>query len=328
MQSLQRLCKSTWGATFQRARHLYTAVVRPAITYGCPVWTQTEKEKGLTTKQTKALERIQNQALRHITGAYKSVSEQVLQNEADIPPLELYAQDLARQHAQKTQDLPVSRYIQEKCKQVAWMCKKGRKRTTRGQIWTTRQERLNRLIDTQRSQRHQGIRGYEKKDWWLQEQWEERWDQERKRKEQAQAGQEIPAAWTTARRGGGLKLHKGWSRPQSTMATLIRTEHIGLGAYLTKRRVPGARPECTCRYRIQTVKHILIFCPARQQARERLFREAGTSNWKDLANTRRGLTAAARWMIQEAVLDQFSLAKDEEQKREGRETDGRDLVRG
>ncbi|KYG40201.1 hypothetical protein M433DRAFT_160795 [Acidomyces richmondensis BFW] len=29
------------------------------------------------------------------------------------------------------------------------------------------------------------------------------------------------------------------------MATLTRTEHIGLGAYLTKRRVSEARPECT-----------------------------------------------------------------------------------
>jgi hypothetical protein len=72
------------------------------------------------------------------------------------------------------------------------------------------------------------------------------------------------------------------------------------------------------------VKHILIFCPERQHARERLFREAGTSNWKDLANTKRGLTAVARWMIQEAVLEQFSLAKDEEKEREGRGTDGRD----
>ncbi|KXL43020.1 hypothetical protein M433DRAFT_156292 [Acidomyces richmondensis BFW] len=99
------------------------------------------------------------------------------------------------------------------------------------------------------------------------------------------------------------------------MATLIRTEHIGLGAYLTKRRVLGARPECTCGYRART-------------ARERLFREAGTSNWKDLATSRRGLTQAARWMIQEAVLAQFSLANDEEQEREGRETDGRELVRG
>ncbi|KXL44049.1 hypothetical protein M433DRAFT_149076 [Acidomyces richmondensis BFW] len=112
------------------------------------------------------------------------------------------------------------------------------------------------------------------------------------------------------------------------MATLIRTEHIGPGAYLTKRRVPGARPECTCEYRTQTVKHILIFCLERQEARERLFREAGTSNWKDLASPRRGLTAAARWMSQEAILAQFSLAKDEEQESGGRGTDGRELVRG
>jgi len=103
------------------------------------------------------------------------------------------------------------------------------------------------------------------------------------------------------------------------MATLIRTEHIGLGAYLTKRRVPGATPECPCGYRAQTVKHILIFCCKRQQARERLFREAGTSKWKELVNTRRGLNAAARWMIHEAVLDQFSLARDEEQERDRRE---------
>ncbi|KYG39701.1 hypothetical protein M433DRAFT_10163 [Acidomyces richmondensis BFW] len=63
--------------------------------------------------------KIQNQALRHITGAYKSVPEAVLQNEADIPPLALYTQELARQHAQKTQDLPVTQYIKEKCNQVA-----------------------------------------------------------------------------------------------------------------------------------------------------------------------------------------------------------------
>jgi len=324
MQSLQRLCKSTWGATFQKARHLYTAVVRPAITYGCPVWTHTETDRGSTTRQIKALEGIQNQALRHITGAYKSVSEQVLQNEAEIPPLALYTQDLARQHAHKTQDLPVTEYIKDKCKQVAWMCKRGRKRTVRSQIWTTRQERLNKLIEMQRSQGHQGIRGKGKKDWWLQEQWEMRWEQERKRKEQAQPGQEIPAVWTTPRRGGGIRLHKGWTRPQSTMATLIRTEHIGLGAYLTKRRVPGATPKCCCGYRAQTVKHILIFCPKRQQARARLFREAGTSNWKDLAKTKRGLKAAAKWMINEGILDQFSLARDEEQERDRRETEGRE----
>lgn len=34
LQSLQRLCKSTWGASFQKARHLYTAIVRPTFTFG------------------------------------------------------------------------------------------------------------------------------------------------------------------------------------------------------------------------------------------------------------------------------------------------------
>jgi len=45
-------------------------------------------------------------------------------------------------------------------------------------------------------------------------------------------------------------------------------------------------------------------------------------------NTRRGLKAAAKWMIHEAVLDQFSLARDEEQERDRRAARARELVRG
>ena len=36
--ALQRITASTWGATFARARQIYTAVVRPAISYGASVW--------------------------------------------------------------------------------------------------------------------------------------------------------------------------------------------------------------------------------------------------------------------------------------------------
>lgn len=330
MQSLQRLCKSTWGATFQKARHIYTAVVRPAMTYGCQVWNQTEKAWGHPTRHTIELEKIQNQALRHITGAFRSVSASVLLNEADIPPLALYIQNLARQHAQKTQDLPVTQYVREKCKQVAQKCKrrKNKNRTIGTQVWRTRQERVDKHMEMKEGHGHTGTRENSKKDWWLQEQWERKWDQERKRREQAQPRQEKPAAWTTPRGGAGLSLHMGWTRPQSTMATLIRTEHIGLRAYLTRRRVTGVTPECSSGYRAQTVKHILILCHEKQQGRERMIREAGTSNWKDLVNTRRGLKAAARWMIHEAVLDQFSLARDEEQERERGEREETDLGRG
>ena len=90
LQSLQRLCKSTWGASFQKARHLYTAVVRPAITFGCPVWSNPEGTKGHNNSLTKPLEEVQRIALRHITGAYKSVALPVLQREADITPIQLW----------------------------------------------------------------------------------------------------------------------------------------------------------------------------------------------------------------------------------------------
>jgi len=63
---------------------------------------------------------------------------------------------------------------------------------------------------------------------------------------------------------------------------------------LTRRRVPGVTTKCSYKYRAQIVKHILIFCYERQQAREIMFREAGTLNWKDVVNTRRGLKAATR----------------------------------
>jgi hypothetical protein len=61
----------------------------------------------------------------------------------------------------------------------------------------------------------------------------------------------------------------------------------------------------------------MLFCPERQESRRRLFQAAG-SDWKTIAQTKRGLNAATKWMIQESVLDQFSLVREEE-KREGKE---------
>jgi hypothetical protein len=104
------------------------------------------------------------------------------------------------------------------------------------------------------------------------------------------------------------------------MATLIRTEHISLRAYLTRQRVPDTTPECTCSYRAQTLKHIMLFYRERQESRRRLFQTAG-SDWKTITQTRSGLNAATKWMIQESVLDQFSLAREEEERdRKGEET--------
>jgi hypothetical protein len=86
------------------------------------------------------------------------------------------------------------------------------------------------------------------------------------------------------------------------MATLIRIEHIGLRAYLTRQRVPSITPECTGGYRAQTLKHVMLFCLERQEPRRRLIQAVG-SDWKTIIQTRRGLNAATKWMIQDSVLD-------------------------
>src|SRR6266536_3108620 len=36
--ALHRITASTWGATFKRAKLVYTTVVRSAMTYGAPIW--------------------------------------------------------------------------------------------------------------------------------------------------------------------------------------------------------------------------------------------------------------------------------------------------
>ena len=321
MQSLQRLCKSTWGASFQKARHLYTAVVRPAITFGCTTWADPEGTQGHRKGLTQPLEKIQNQALRHITGAYKSVPAAVLQREADVPPIHLYTQDLARQSAAKNNDSQASRYIQERCREIARRAQRSR-RTRQGRAtpqMQTRQERIQEIVRTQEALQgpHQGAL---RKDWWLNQKWDSQWA--KAKADRAQRSQGQPAAWTSDKANAGRHLHKGWTRPESTMATLLRTEHIGLRAYLAKRRVPGISPDCDCGQGYQTPKHICIQCPERQERRTALFEAAGTSNWKDLTGTKRGLLATARWMIQQGALEQFSLAQREEAQRIREEEEG------
>lgn len=305
MQSLQRLCKSTWGASFQKARHIYTAVVRPAITYGCQTWTTPQGIQGHKKGLTQPLERIQNQALRHITGAYKSVPAAVLQREADIPPLSLYTQDLTRNASIRNRDQPAYKFIQERCKEITRQA-----RTRARNLKASKQEQTARLAASQSPI-------------WLKQEWDKAW--ERRREVRNSRAMPQPVADTSEEGGFKKGLHKGLSRPESTMATLLRTEHIGLRAYLTKRRVPGMSPECQCSQGVQTPKHICMFCPIYQEGRNALFAAAGSNNWKDLTQTRRGLLATTRWLIQEGVLDQFSLAKEEEVQRlrkEGRDSQG------
>jgi hypothetical protein len=148
IQSLQRLCKSTWGASFLKARHLYTAVVRPVLTFGSKIWDTLEGIPGRRKGLTKPIEKVQSQALQHITGAYKSTPTVVLQQEAEIPPLALYTQELIRQQAQKDHDSPSTTYIQTRYKKVAQECRVRTRRSLAQQEQPTKQGKTMQVITT------------------------------------------------------------------------------------------------------------------------------------------------------------------------------------
>ena len=70
--ALTRLTASTWGATFAKARLLYSAVVRPAITYASSVWHVPGSVKEHRKGTEKVLATVQYRCLRVVSGAYKA----------------------------------------------------------------------------------------------------------------------------------------------------------------------------------------------------------------------------------------------------------------
>jgi ribonuclease HI len=81
------IAASTWGIRLRELRQLYMGVVVPQLTYGASVWYSPLGEPGHKKKFEKALNTVQNGALRAVTGAFKATSAAALQIEAYIPPM-------------------------------------------------------------------------------------------------------------------------------------------------------------------------------------------------------------------------------------------------
>ena len=116
MASITRLTKSTWGATFAKARQIYAAVVRPVLAYGCPVWFSLGDERANRNRLIYPLQTVQNKCLRTITGAYKTI--QVLEHEASVAPLDLHLEMQAINRVLRTEDSAGSQVVGETCKAI------------------------------------------------------------------------------------------------------------------------------------------------------------------------------------------------------------------
>jgi tubulin alpha len=108
-----------------------------------------------------------------------------------------------------------------------------------------------------------------------------------------------------------VKLHKGLTKPESSLATHMRTRRIELADYLFSRRVPTVlTPGCPCGHPRQTLRHILLFCRDWSEGRQRMLRDGGTTDMSRLLSTPKGLKASVTWLMRTNLLTQFSLARE------------------
>src|SRR5579862_5135934 len=113
MYALSRIAASTWGATMEAARHVYLAVVRPAISYGAALW-HSPKEKPLRGAAGK-LAKHQNNGIRQVLGAFKATPVRQLETEAYVPPLDLWLNGRIACFQAHLERTGMARQIQDAC---------------------------------------------------------------------------------------------------------------------------------------------------------------------------------------------------------------------
>ena len=92
--ALGQCCRAvgkTWGLTPKTAMWIYTAVIRPMILYGTIVWWPAVR---FTSKAAK-LQQLQRIACLMITGAMSSSPTIALENMLNLPPLDIYVEQVA-----------------------------------------------------------------------------------------------------------------------------------------------------------------------------------------------------------------------------------------
>ena len=99
--NLMRIIASqNWGADLSSLRAFYLAFIRSKIGYAVEIWSS------CSNTQLQKVCRIQNAALRLITGALKSTPIAAMEIEADIPPLDLFIESIIIRKRIKSHFMP------------------------------------------------------------------------------------------------------------------------------------------------------------------------------------------------------------------------------
>ena len=91
LNQLRRSIGKTWGLTLRTARWMYTAIIRPSLTYAAVVWWPRVKLK----TASRQLDHLQRLACLFITGALRTTPTKALEIIVDLLPLPIFIMQTA-----------------------------------------------------------------------------------------------------------------------------------------------------------------------------------------------------------------------------------------
>ena len=305
-RALTGIAASTWGCSLQRAREVYTKVIRSAIAYGAIAYHTLTKPGEPAKGIARELAATQSACLRVVTGAYKATPTHHLEAEANVPPLDLYLNQRVGQLLLRYEATGVAALLRQASARVAAIIKKRpRKRKWRRPLeevevgarrWLGPETPRDR--NTPQAKRR------------LVEEWTRRW--EKLEREIRPHRQHLYAADIQPRLGSKAILQRHSDLPKyiSTVITQLRTGKIGLNAFLFQRRVPTiTSPLCECGAARDTIYHAILSCPRTETQRLALpipLRDAGEI--RAALDRRETAEQLARWFLTLQRLPQFDLA--------------------
>jgi hypothetical protein len=291
--------------------------------------------KPLARTTAAPLHKVQNDCLRRITGAYKRTPRAAMEQETRVMPIDLHMEISRYKQVNRTKRHQVEAQI-ARTADVVWrrMRRTGsthvRPVTGREAVAVQASERVQEMEawgqwceeekrrrsgarnpqgprrrsprSNPRPPQHQSEAALIKK--WGELTWRKRWEAIAR----GPPGQRVAAVWRTPWTQDPRQLYAGLSKAEATALFLMRTEVIGLNAWLAAVYVPDVSPACPCGWHVQTVRHVLLHCP--RHSRENLLIACGTEQFDDILMRPECTKHAARWLVHTGVLEQFRVAAE------------------
>ncbi|KAI0995820.1 hypothetical protein K3495_g12359 [Podosphaera aphanis] len=245
----------------------------------------------------------------------------MLEHETSTLPIEIYLKQRRVQYAGLSRNLPAQLAIKAACRKI----KRSENESDDARVLIRQEDmalwlRICEGVDTQRQQNEACKRA-------AFQEWAHSWGRQKQNQRAGYQAAADPIIWRAANlnldkktgrpkmnyRGAPSKIHRNLSRAESSIATQIRSEHIGLNSYLFRRKVPNVEtPSCQCGYQSQNVQHMVMVCPRWAKGRGELPRRSNTRSFKAMIDNPEDIARITKWIQMEGWLDQFLLTSEVE----------------